>query len=346
MFFKKESTNNPMLCDGILKKRFIKTNPCFHSLFTNLSCLYKFFLYKDIDLKCPKAAYQVQEGILNMKKILMLLIILISSSAEIFAYEMRFFPSEKITTNPHAALLRSPAFEVLYMASAQDKKNYMAYNFATKFGVLYIRSADGIEYEFSGYGGAFTRFQLFSESFNFVHADFLGGGVFDIKYKSLTFENMIYHNSSHTGDDYIHYDDSTYKNTGFEAVKHYTTLNVFSILDTSLGLEYKFGRRPENTIFYNKSVFIGNRVNLLSTGIPVFFEWEIEIFNLMRYSPNFGVRLGVYLDYLFNVVFAHKAAAARELHEFSIYYYYGYSKQGYFYNKRESLFLFGPAFRF
>ena len=277
-------------------------------------------------------------------RLLFILIIFLSAPGDL-ASDVRFFPSVKLVQNPHSSLLRSPSIDVLYIHSADDNTNYMGYNFGSKIPMLSIHRDNSIQYQFGGFGGVFTRFELFSESFNFVHADFLGGVFWDAEYDSLSFETMLYHVSSHIGDDYIYYENAEILDVGFEAVRHYTNLKIIEMLIVSIGFEYKFSRRPNNIIFYNKSFLAGSKIDLYSKGMPLFLECELEIIG-MDHSPNVGIRLGTYLGYLFNNILLNDERQSRELHEFSIYYYYGYSKMGYFYDKKESLLLLGPTYRF
>ena len=263
---------------------------------------------------------------------------------ELLFAEIIFFPDEILVDNPHGALLRSPALDVLYISSVKDNKDFMGYNFGTKIPMLSFDSND-IKYQFGGFGGIYTRFELFTYSFNFVHADFQGGIFGDVKLKKIYFETMLYHVSSHIGDDYIYYNGNNVVDTGYEAIRHYTTYSVMPILDFTLGFEYKSAKRPEDRIFYDKSLLIGNRINFYTEEVPIFFEGEIEIIGFKN-TPNVGIKGGIYLSYLFNNILLGNDLSSDERHEFSVYYYYGYSKMGYFYNNRESLFLAGPTYRF
>ena len=262
----------------------------------------------------------------------------------ISAGSLEFFSLKKISQNPHGALLRSPSINALYMYSTGDNKHYMEYDFGAKIPCLSLRNRNDIDFDIGGSGGIFTRFELFSESFNFVHADFTGALFADIRYKRFFFETSVYHTSSHIGDDYIRYRHGAVKNTGFEAVKHLSTYSM-DCLDISLGFEYKFSRRPKGTILAGPSIFIGTRLDLLSFGIPFFIECEIEMF-ISKHVPNFGIRAGIYLKHLFNSIILGNPRSTDEPHELAIYYYNGYSKMGYFYNRRENLLLFGPTYRY
>ncbi len=263
-------------------------------------------------------------------------------SAPLFA-EVKFFSSEKVSQTTHASLLRSPALNVLYMYSADTMKHFMAFDFGAKIPGISIRGGQ-VEADIGGGGGIFTRFQLLSESFNFVHADFSGALFADIKYREFLFETTVYHTSSHLGDDYIVYDHGRPRNTGWEAVRQYLSY-VTPFFDVSLGVEYKFSRRPLAVIFYPLSFFLGGKIDLLAAGIPFFMEVELEVI-AGPYPPNFGVRMGIYLKYIFNTLILKHKPDGHEPHELSIYYYNGYSRMGSFYNRRESLILCGPTYRY
>ena len=279
-----------------------------------------------------------------MKAALFGLFLIISLNSISIAGELDILGSAETELNLPGALLRSPSVDVLYISSEKDNKEYMAYNFGVKIPCISFNDNRGRRYVFGGYGGIFTRYQLHTESFNFVHADFLGALFFNIFYKNLMFETSIYHISSHLGDDYINNNSIEVVDTGFESLKQDILYRLTPVIKFHIGAEYKLGRRPSQTIFYNKSLFIGAMLDGLPKKTPVFFESELEIIG--NYSPNLGIKAGVYLNYLINKFLLNKPPPAKEHHEFSLYYYNGYSKMGYFYNQREQLFMAGFTFRY
>jgi hypothetical protein len=272
-----------------------------------------------------------------------LIILMLLPLAHASAGELEFFSSDKVDPDPHAALLRSPAINTLYTYSVESGRHYMVFDFGAKIPAVTWHGR-GVDVEFGGTGGIFTRFELFSQSFNFIHADFTGMIYTDVRYGKFLFETSVFHTSSHIGDDYIKYNHAAVVNTGFEAARQRVTC-VFPFAEISMGLEYKFTRRPDRGIFRLPSLLLGARFDLLSEGIPFFIEWEAEIFAGRR-RPNIGIRAGVYLKYLFNTVMLGKHTGGKEPHEFSIYYYNGYSKMGYFSERRETLIMAGPTYRY
>ncbi|MBN2159530.1 MAG: DUF1207 domain-containing protein [Spirochaetes bacterium] len=259
------------------------------------------------------------------------------------AADIEFFSSDKVSGNPHGALLRAPSLNALYLYSAADTRQYMEYDFGARIPGISYRS-ESVAVDIGGGGGIFTRFDLLSESFNFIHADFTGALFTDVRYRNFLFETTVYHTSSHLGDDYIKYSSGAVRNTGFEAVRHYISY-MLSCLQLSIGLDWKFSRRPKKKIFGEPSILAGVRIDLLSAGIPFFVEWEAEIIAGRR-LPNFGIRTGIYLKYFFNTCILRRKSGGSEPHELSVYYYSGYSKMGCFYDRRETLVMVGPSYRY
>ncbi|MCP4135322.1 MAG: DUF1207 domain-containing protein [bacterium] len=282
-----------------------------------------------------------------MKKRLFPVFFIIICSISALNAEITIFPFSNIETNHHSALLRSPAIDALYAYSTKDSTHYSLINIGARIPGVSIKPGKKSSFLIGGYGGIYTRFKLFSESFNFIHADFLGGLFFEARYNNLYFETMVYHNSSHLGDDYIHYENKAneIENTGFEAARQYINYKIFTWLDLTAGFEYKFGRRTEERIFYNWSFLVGSRADFISKGKPFFVEFELETTGF-DHSPNIGIKAGIYLKYLFNTMILGNPAGEKEAHELSIQYYYGYSKMGCFYTTKESLFIIGPTYRF
>jgi hypothetical protein len=279
-----------------------------------------------------------------MRNAIFCLFLILSLHSNSFAGEPDILGTAETGLNLPGALLRSPSVDVLYVSSEKDNKEYMAYNFGVKIPGISFNDTRDRRYVFGGYGGIFTRFQLHTESFNFVHADFLGALFLDILYKNLMFETSIYHISSHLGDDYINNNSTEVVDTGFEALKQDVLYRFTPVIKFHIGAEYKLGRRPSQTIFYNKSLFIGAMLDGLPQKTPLFFESELEIIG--NNTPNLGLKAGVYLNYLINRFLLNKPPPEKEHHEFSFYYYNGYSKMGYFYNQREQLFMAGFTFRY
>lgn len=279
-----------------------------------------------------------------MKKInitfLFIIIIIIKS----IATEVDFFKLEKIAKNPHASLMRSPAIDCLYIYSVDENKHYMGFNIGAKLPFLSVKGDTLFQFEMGGYGAIFSRFELFSKTFDFVHADFLGSTYFDFKYRMVTFETSIYHVSSHLGDDYIVSTGEVVRNTGYEAVREYITISGADYAELTIGFEYKFLKRPGSRIFNNQSVYYGWRFEFIPFNVPIFFEWEAEILDFES-IPNIGVRFGFYPDYIFNNLFLGKDHYSKHYHELYFHYYYGYSKMNCFYRKREQLVMAGGSFR-
>lgn len=256
---------------------------------------------------------------------------------------IEFFSSDKVSENPHGALLRAPALNALYLYSAGTNRHYMEYDFGARIPGISWRS-DTVDVDIGGSGGIFTRFELFTESFDFVHADFTGALFTDVRYRNFLFETTVYHTSSHLGDDYVRTTVGAVRNTGYEAVRHYTTW-ILPLVHFSLGVDWKFSRRPKQRIYREPSVLAGVRIDLLPEGIPFFMEWETEIIAGKR-PPNVGIRAGIYLRYLFNSCILKRKPASDEPHELSVYFYSGYSRMGCFYDRRETLVMFGPSYRY
>ncbi len=260
------------------------------------------------------------------------------------AGSLEFFPVGSRQTSAFAPLLRSAAIEVQYMYETAGMDHYAAFNFGASVPMLAYRT-DSLAFETGGRGGIFSRFEMFSESFNFVTADFMGGGYGSIAAGEIALDASVYHVSSHIGDEYLVYDGAAIANTGYEAARLCATWAAAKWLSLSAGAEYLFGRRPRSTVFYDGLLMFEGRIDLLSFGVPLFFEGAVESVGWYRYA-NAAARLGLYLRYFFNTTLMGEEYRGSEPHELSVTYYYGFSKALYFSRKRESLVLMGPTYRF
>lgn len=298
---------------------------------------------------CPHEAWRRNGDAImtsyKQKPLHFLFLLLIAASANpLYSWEIDFFPDRRIPVSQHAALLKSTAIEVLYSQETMTKNHYAHFNFGSVVPMLQIAWQNKVV-ETGGFGGVYSRFELFSESFNFITADFLGGGYLALESGSLIYHASVYHISSHAGDDYLYYDNGHFVNTGYEAAEICVTWETTPWLSIGAGAEYRFARRPESTIFYAGSVMLEGRIDLMHWGIPLFFEGNLEMVDWYRYA-NIGLRLGLYTRYFFNTVVMGRQYQGNERHEFSITYYYGFSKAIYFQRTRESIVLIGPTYRY
>jgi hypothetical protein len=268
--------------------------------------------------------------------------------------EFVFLPHSKLEPDENGALLRSSASEILYSYSFLESKSYECFNAGIKFPLLACLNSSqdnnqGWETEFGVLGGMYMRFELFTPSFNYIHGDFLLGAYGNLRVNSWLWGVTVYHISSQIGDDYIRVYDpliADITDTGFEAAK-IAGRYLGKWFSPTLGFEWKWASRPQGRYHDRVSLYPGFHASLLPLAVPLFFEAEAEIFSFMD-APNLGFRLGLYLEYFFNRILLQKRATGptKEYHEFSVTYYYGYSKMGYFADQRESLLFVGPTFRF
>jgi hypothetical protein len=260
--------------------------------------------------------------------------------------EAVFFDTNKLAPNESGTLLRSPATEILYTYSFLDLKHYLCFNAGIKFPFMALLNPGGIETEWGAVGGIYTRFELMTASFNFLHSDFFIALYEDFKIKPFVWGLMFYHVSSHLGDDYVRLYSPPIADTGYEVLR--TNFRYLGkLIIPEFGVEWILARRHQAALTSPFSFYTGIQVSLLTLNIPLFFESEAELFDF-RQLPNLGFRVGLYLKHFFNSTLLRKNnnKETKEYHQLNITYYYGLSKQGYFTDRRESLLLIGPAFRF
>jgi hypothetical protein len=277
-------------------------------------------------------------------RLFFLIFTLIHMSLIAYSYEIHLLPDSDISKLPHYALGRGALIDARYIYSSGTNKQYIQYGFGVKIPVILFDITDDIKVDFGGYGWTYPLFDLISESFDYIQSDFLLGGFTDIKYHNILFETFIFHTSHHLGDEFIALEHATYINMGYEAVKQYINYNFGDLVTFSPGFEYKLDKRPSDLVFYDKSLFLGFRLDLLKFALPFFLDSECEIFSFDN-NPNFGCRLGFYLNF-FNLLNKPEDQKSKHIHEIYLAYYNGYSKYIYFYKTREILLMAGGSYRF
>lgn len=255
--------------------------------------------------------------------------------------ETRFFPGGKSNPVEAEALLRTPGIRMLYSHGGLPEKSYALINFGGTFPLLTSRD-DDLSFEASGFGAIFSRFILFSDSFDFEHADFSGGLTLTLRGGGHAASLTLYHISSHIGDDAIANRSIPVENNGFEAIRLLTLSRIAGNLRAGGGFQWKVWRRPTEVI---TGVF----------SLYALLKWRSPLITLQGNAQwlvrekvfNTGLRADLNLGYLFNtVLLKNKPADDPGRHTISIGYYYGYSRMGFFNNRREHLFYAGPGYTF
>lgn len=274
-----------------------------------------------------------------------LILFLLFVSSNVYS-NFEFFPDQRPFATSHTVLFNSiDGLNINYMHNEANGMDYTGLNFGFKF-VLFGYYDEDLKFDLSVNGRIATRFELGTESFNQVHTDYMGGMSLDFLIKNVVLvEFLTYHVSSHLGDDAVQYDNETYVNSGWESSRLYVNYVKSSWLRVGPGIEYKWGRRPSDRVFYNLSIYFSAFTDFSNWDVPLFFEIETERFSVYR-SANYGVKLGLYLDYLVNKLLLDKDFLGDKKHVLYFHYYNGYSKIGYQYNRKEELFLVGRTFRF
>ena len=259
-----------------------------------------------------------------------------------YPVEVKVFPPFVLSPLPHEALLFSPLTDFTAVYAPEESKVYMQMGVGGKLTALLLTFDNGLAMSTGGFAFVYSLFDLFSDSFNDITADYRLGGFADVLFGSFLGEVFVSHTSSHVGDDLLWLTSPPRINIGYEAVRAYVSYRAFDLATLSLGVDYKFGRRPLDLIFYDTAFLAAVRVELAPLSVPLFLDCEMELPGFF-YTPSFGAKVGIHLD-LFRQQDRNRLAPYPH-HEAYIGYYNGYSQRGYFYSRREQLLTAGFAYR-
>jgi hypothetical protein len=115
-----------------------------------------------------------------------------------------FLPANPLF-QPLLADPRWPHFSASFQRYLDDQqlRNVASTNFGESFGIYRFRGPWNSTMELGIQAGVFAIFDLDSESFDLINADYLVGIPFTIKKGSFSNLTRIYHQSSHLGDEFL-----------------------------------------------------------------------------------------------------------------------------------------------
>jgi hypothetical protein len=258
------------------------------------------------------------------------------------AAEWEVLPPYLLSPLPHEALLFAPLIDFTAIYSTADPTVYAQLGAGGKLTALLVTLDGGIVLSTGGFALVYSLFDLFSDSFNFIHSDFRIGGFADARLGRFLLEAFVSHTSSHLGDDLIWLTSPPRINIGCEAIRAYASYSPVDAVWVSLGVDYKFGRRPLNLMIYDTAFLAAVRLEPLELGIPLFLDCEVELPGWFL-TPSVGARAGMYLDSFRRADRGPHSPTPH--HEAYVGYYNGYSRRGYFSNRREQLLTTGFAYR-
>jgi hypothetical protein len=266
-----------------------------------------------------------------MQRILAFLPILALLSSGALADHQWLPPAKEVFTP-----LRADPRELQYSAALQVPVGHRVLGEASLgdyFGLYRYYVEPDMPFQVSVGGGAFGRFNLASVTNDLESADFYANLPFDIRKGPWSSRFMIYHTSSHLGDDYIRDTGNTGEKHSFDNVKWLLSYDLKRRWRFYGGGNYVFRTLPKAD---RGAVQGGIEVQSAWHGNALFyFANDLQSWQRNEWNPAFNSEAGV--------TFANSPDSIRSV-TFFTHFATGPQPQGVFYLQKETSWSFGVRF--
>jgi hypothetical protein len=200
----------------------------------------------------------------------------------------------------------------------------------------YRQTSDNDEISITVRGMVASRFETFSDSFNQLNTDYVGGLAIGRRQGNKSCEVFLYHQSSHLGDETLEEGRRQRINYSRETLRFLYSVNYDKNLRIYGGPSVHFRSEPKD---------LQGRV-ILQGGIERKFRWhdmpmyaalDLQSKQENDWDVNLAAQLGVYLG---------NSKEVRNQQRLFITLFNGFSNMGQFYNERELQVLLGIGFNF
>ncbi|MFP4475019.1 MAG: DUF1207 domain-containing protein [Desulfatibacillaceae bacterium] len=244
------------------------------------------------------------------------------------------FPDRGRAFEPLGADPREAAFTFGFLYD-DDGDWYEDLNFGFDFGFLWLRLGPETTMTFTGRGIFTSRFDMFSDSFDLLNIDYVGGLAHGLDLGDHEFEAFVYHQSSHLGDEILDRGERRRIDYGREALR---LLWGYRVGDFRfyLGGTYNFHAEVEDIdgAFWAQTGF---EYRFAPWGQPMFAGLNLHAQEEHDFSPDVTLRYGVDLG---------DPAVTENRQQVFVQYYNGHMNLGQFWDEWEAYVMIGAAYRF
>jgi hypothetical protein len=142
--------------------------------------------------------------------------------------------------------------------------------------------------------GIASRFEFGSESFDLWAADFRGGGVWGLRQGAMAYEAVVFHESSHLGDEIVARGDRERQDVGVNGIRLTASRQWSDWLRAYGGLTGIPWADPDElqTIGFHA----GAEVSSLPPWERGYVAAELEVWEGRDWNPDFTMQMGLYLS--------------------------------------------------
>jgi hypothetical protein len=182
--------------------------------------------------------------------------------------------------------------------------------------------------------GIASRFEFGSESFDLWAADFRGGGVWGLCHGAMAYEVLVFHESSHLGDEVIERGDRTRQDVGVNGIRLTVSRKWSEPLRTYAGVTGTPWADPDELQSFG--FHAGVELTSLPPGDRGYLAAELEVWEWRDWNPDVTMQIGLFLSPRRDGTWL---STARAYFEFRT----GHVELGQFFNETETRFGLGLA---
>ena len=198
---------------------------------------------------------------------------------------------------------------------------------------LAVRFSDGRRLTITGRGVFASRFNVFSESFDLMNVDFIGGLATGFHWEPMSTELFVYHQSSHLGDEILDRGDRQRIDFGYEAIR-FLVAGRWRFLKLYAGWKATLHAYPAS-LTGRVILQSGLEARFAPGRVPLFAALDSQVRVDRPRLRSLVVKAGVGLG---------RATGKHRLQYFFIEYFEGRSPMGQFYAERERYGMVGVSY--
>lgn len=247
---------------------------------------------------------------------------------ELFADEPRVF----------APLLADPREAKIQMGFMRDRHGdaFWDLSFGGDVGVLYGKINGQEEISLTVRGLVAARFEFGSKSFDLQNSDFQGGAALGYRKDQHFAEVLLYHQSSHLGDEVLERGDRVRIDYSRETLRGLWSYFPLKNLRLYGGISFHLRALPKK--LQHKIILQGGSEFRFSLGfLQMYGAMDLQCRQENHWETNVSVQIGCDLGNPLKVL---------KRQRIYLEFFYGFSNMGQFYDQRELYVLFGIGFNF
>ncbi len=249
--------------------------------------------------------------------------------------EWIWFSSRGRVFQPLLADPMEALFRLGFLYEGQDQRWDADITFGGDLGLLWARFPSNNSLSLSVRGLVSSRFDVFSESFNLLNIDFLGGLALGYDQAPNSFELLVFHQSSHLGDERLDHHLDTRIDYGKEEAR-FMYARAWRGGRIYGGLSFTLHALPED---------IEHSFTLQGGVEDTFQVWKLNMFAALDlqsrqendWTPNVAAKWGVWLG---------NPRKVKNRQWAFLSFFNGFSSMGQFYDVRETFGMLGVGYRF